>query len=327
MFSSSFSRENSITTSESPISEGDEEHSGGGRKKSVSFSEQVDKTCYKSNASVSALHSTLKNRRKKARKREEKRSNAKGGRRRRTSSGGSCSSDDLPNAGKPEEFELGDDDIDPHTLQQGFKEDEKIKSSHTPQETKPQKKESKSAVQKQVDPKNTNVRRDEYLREDSENGKKVETPAEPGDVVLQGGEPPVNPTVNSISDVQDTSANKINIITENEVFRDPKPKSGGDNAPDTKASPNENGSNKKSKNKRKKNKNKQVELISGGSGDEDDKSEGEKMSEAAEEKDEETSPKADTMLKWEESKQNGNEHKTQCAFQFSNSLMYDLDED
>ncbi len=61
---SSVSRENSVSTSESPISEADEHDEpatpGGGRRKTVSFSEQVDTTSYKSNATISALHSTLK---------------------------------------------------------------------------------------------------------------------------------------------------------------------------------------------------------------------------------------------------------------------------
>ena len=328
VFSSSFSRENSITTSESPISEGDEEHNGTGRKKSVSFSEHVDKTSYKANATVSALHNTLKNRRKKQRKREEKRC----GRRRRTSSGGSCSSDDVPVAGKPEEYDLGDNDLDPHAMQsaqktteietkEGLKEDEKVKSAHTPQETKVQKKEENRLVAvKQADAKNTGVLKNKDLRESIENGQKITTLVEPGDVA-QGGKSPANFTANSIRDVYDTSA-KIDTVSEKEAFRDPKPKSGGDHAPEI-TNFNENGSNKKAKNKRTKNKNKQVKLIAGGSEDEDDKSEGEKTPEAAEEK----PKKTDTILKWEESKQKGNEHKTQCAFQFSNSLMYDLDED
>ena len=84
-----YRREDSINSivsngsaSEGPISESDETH---GRKKSVSFSEYVDKTTYRSNASVSMLHASLKSKRRKQRKREAK--VERGGQGRRRSSG------------------------------------------------------------------------------------------------------------------------------------------------------------------------------------------------------------------------------------------------
>ena len=55
------------------------------RKKSVSFSEYVDRTTYKCNASVSTLHASLKKKNKRCRKKE-----AKIERRRRRSSGSEC---------------------------------------------------------------------------------------------------------------------------------------------------------------------------------------------------------------------------------------------
>ncbi|KAK3092833.1 hypothetical protein FSP39_007728 [Pinctada imbricata] len=54
-------------------------------RKSVSFNDRIDKASFKSGAAVSAMHKTLKNKRKRNRKREEK----KNGGRRRVNSGGS----------------------------------------------------------------------------------------------------------------------------------------------------------------------------------------------------------------------------------------------
>ena len=337
VFSSSFSRENSITTSESPISEGDEEHASG-RKKSVSFSEQVDHTSYKSNSTVSALHNTLKNRRKKARKREEKRSKGKGSRRRRTSSGGSYSSDDLSSSGKPEEFQLGDADLDPHTkvtkkgtgdVRRGSPVDDEVRFAHSPPETKSQSKSKQLVAQEEAAATDTNVLENKKdLREDCKRVQKRNAPRKPSDVTQIGNEPPVKPDGNSITNGHDASANQTDIIDEKDVFRDPKLNHGGDNAPCVNVSSDENSSNTKSRNRKRKNKNKQVWVISGGSEDEDDKSEENKVANEAEDEEQKVA-KADTKLKWEESKHqaDSNEHKTQCAFQFSNSLMYDLDED
>ena len=90
-----YSRENSSTSSynssESPISETDE-FTENGLKKSVSFSEQVDKTMFKGNTSVTTLRATLKNKRRKAKKREVKYASKEARRQRRTS--GSASSGD-----------------------------------------------------------------------------------------------------------------------------------------------------------------------------------------------------------------------------------------
>ena len=337
VFSSSFSRENSITTSESPISEGDEEHANL-RKKSVSFSEQVDHTSYKSNSTVSALHNTLKNRRKKARKREEKRSKGKGGRRRRTSSGGSYSSDDLSSSGKPEDFALGDDDLDPHTevsekgtgdVRRGSPVDEKVKSAHSPPETKSQSKSKQLVAQEEAAATDANMlenKRD--LREDGKRVQKGIAPRKPNDVTQIASEPPIQPNGNSITNGHDVSANKIDIIDEKEVFSDPKLNHGGDNGPTVSVSSDENSSNKKSRNRKRKSKNKKVRVISGGSEDEDHKSEENKVTNATEDEKQKVT-KVNIKMKWEQSKHQAdtNEHKTKCAFQFSNSLMYDLDED
>jgi len=83
----SFSRENSVNAngSESVISEEEE----GRRPRSVSFSEYVDRTSFKQGTSVSTLHATLKSKRKRQRKHDESVKNK--GERRRTTSSGSCS--------------------------------------------------------------------------------------------------------------------------------------------------------------------------------------------------------------------------------------------
>ena len=83
-----YRREDSVSSilstgsaSEGPVSE-NEDANPMHRKKSVSFSEYVDSTTYKANASVSTLHATLKKKSKRYRKKE-----AKIERRRRQSSG------------------------------------------------------------------------------------------------------------------------------------------------------------------------------------------------------------------------------------------------
>lgn len=315
--------------SESPISEGDEEVSGTGRKKSVSFSEQVDRTSYRSNASVTALHSALKNKRKNARKRDERTMRKMNSRRRRTSSGGSYSSDDLSSSGHPDEFDLGDDDLDPHAAQHSekkdMKKDENAKSAHTPKETKQQvKKESSVAKNKAAAVNHTGVReQNKNLGEDGDSGQKADVSAEQlGAKQLDEERSSVLPP-SSITNENDTSANKVEIVNEKEVFRDSRPKSEGYQTPDKECSATEGRGHKKSKNKRRKQKNRQVRLISGGSDDEDDKSSGDKVSETAEKGKKETQDDSVQKSKSDES----NEHKTQCAFQFSNSLMYDLDDD
>ncbi len=339
--SSSFSRENSTTTSESPISEGDEEaFEEGGRKKTVSFSEHVDKTSFKTNATVSALHSTLKNKKRRARKREEKygKNGGKGGRRRRTSSGGSYSSDDL--SGHAEDVLVGDAELNAQesnesakvkeNTKKNAKESEDAKTAHTPQETKDK---SGENVAKKPESIVTPVLESsgDDLRESgiSEN---QEAPAAAGseEGKPQSGNPAVKPDESSITENNELKTDDI--ADENEVFRDPKSNESGDNKPDVKANNpgdavvvNDGGNNgnnsKKSKNKKKNKKNKQVKLISEISTDEDDKKpESEEENKTPEEK-------SETILNWGDKQAANNVHKTQCAFDFSNKLMYDLDED
>ena len=210
-----------MTTSESPISEGDEEHAVG-RKKSVSFSEQVDRTSYKANSTVSALHSTLQNRRKKARKREEKKNKSKGDRRRRTSSGGSYSSDDLSSTGKPEEVDVDEDDLGPHSkviekrTGDGRQQVEtKAKSDHSPPETRAPNKEV--VAKKRTTTENTDVLEGKDIRENGEDLKrdKCITTSEP-----RGAEQ--NPSQYSIINSDESSANEINIYREAPRSRRPE---------------------------------------------------------------------------------------------------------
>ncbi len=308
VFPASYSRENSI--SESPISEGDEENCGAGRKKSVSFSEQVDTASYKSNSTISALHNTLKNKRRRARKREEKKAQGKGGRRRRTSSGGSYSSDDHSSAGQPEDCDLGDNDLDPHVIKASTKyaqakenkADTGIKTGHTPPETK--------RTQKQ-DPTEADVTKDLKGVEE----QKVDGSAESGDIELQSRKAPATPNATSIT----------NDVNAKEVFRDCKlPLSGGDVASNDKA-PGGNGK-KKSKNK-KKNRNKHKTTANLSQSEDEQAAEDEAADENKTPEGENGEP--GTLLSWEGAQlpAGGNEHRTQCAFQFANSLVYDLDEE
>ena len=91
--SSSFSvdRQTSTATgSEAESDSPDSLSSSGGVKKSVSFSEHVDHAMYVANQSVSAMHAALKNKRRRQRKREQKleqKTDRQGERRRRRSSG------------------------------------------------------------------------------------------------------------------------------------------------------------------------------------------------------------------------------------------------
>ena len=85
----------SVTSSEGIITESDESpETPNGRKKSVSFSEQVDQATYKLGNTVSSMHSTLKNKRRRARKKEQKLERQQQRRIRRTSGGSEPSSDE-----------------------------------------------------------------------------------------------------------------------------------------------------------------------------------------------------------------------------------------
>ena len=89
-----FSRENSVNgMSESPISESDENGETKNRK-SVSFNDRIEQTLYKTNQSSKHVKETVKNKRKQARKREMKKAAKEDRRRRRTSTGSECSSGD-----------------------------------------------------------------------------------------------------------------------------------------------------------------------------------------------------------------------------------------
>ena len=97
VFGMSVDRQNSsasVTSSEGIVTESDDSPDGPGRKKSVSFSEQVDQTTYKANNSVSSMHSTLKNKRRRVRKKEQKLERQHQRRIRRSSGGSEPSSDE-----------------------------------------------------------------------------------------------------------------------------------------------------------------------------------------------------------------------------------------
>ena len=102
ILSSSYNRQYSTggESSPTPLTEESEEDQGeGSMKKSVSFSEEVDRTLYKVNQSVTSMRSTLKNKRKKAQKKEKKqaeREKKRTARRRRNSNSLSEPSSDEP---------------------------------------------------------------------------------------------------------------------------------------------------------------------------------------------------------------------------------------
>ncbi|ELU02355.1 hypothetical protein CAPTEDRAFT_195573, partial [Capitella teleta] len=111
--SSSYGRQSSnISTDELTDSEESTDCSGGGRtrKKSVSFSEYVDKQTYKSNMSVTTMKASLRSKKRKARKREERiqKKTERIERRRRTSSGSFSENSSDEHAGNTDDFEVID---------------------------------------------------------------------------------------------------------------------------------------------------------------------------------------------------------------------------
>ncbi|XP_045165132.2 protein kintoun-like [Mercenaria mercenaria] len=83
----------SLSSGDSPTSCSPRDSDGSTGRRSVSFNSHIDKTTYKTNATVTSMKQALKSKRKRNRKREEKKKE-KDGRRRHNSNGSECSSCD-----------------------------------------------------------------------------------------------------------------------------------------------------------------------------------------------------------------------------------------
>ncbi len=247
------------------------------------------------------------NKRRRAKKREEKRANGVGGgRRRRNSSGGSYSSGD--DAGP----EL--DGVD--------------QTSNLNTSTKPQQKSNKQAKSVKTDGQEMSAHEPPETKREKMNPEKKAFVIEEKDLrkkEAEEAEEPGETTTGSIirEAAVDAAASSVDIVNEKEVFKDPEQlMSAGDSGSNTAHIPNSKSvPQRKSKNKKKKTKGKQqqVKLVSDGSQDDDDQV-------ADETKTAELDggvATAGTALKWDEG--STGEHRTQCAFEFSNSLVFDLD--
>lgn len=88
-------------------------------KRSVTFSSHVDKTTFKTNASVSSMHQALKSKRRRNRKKEERK--ASNTRRRHNSTGSECSSCDEHDQRHSSESH-SEEDMEPEPLAEQIQE-------------------------------------------------------------------------------------------------------------------------------------------------------------------------------------------------------------
>ena len=296
IFSSSFSRENSITShnsSESPISESDENFDGE-RKKSVSFCDHVDKTTYKTASSVSSMRATLKNKRRRARKREQKQEKS---RRRRHGSGGSevsSSGDELSGQQDESEGTTSADTTDEHGDDDSEMLEAQITHSEEPrtkQYEAPNKRDTHSVPSKKGDSVRT---------KSNKKLKNGEAGQQNGD--CNGSVPQAVPS----SDPSDLVSLKPASVDASSSYDDYDDDDDGDDDSDTVSV------------------SKMISQVSindsqGNLGSVENRTEGIDGN------------ATDSMLSW---KDNGscldaerNEHITKCAFDFTNTMIYDLDED
>lgn len=336
--------------------------SGGfmGRRKCVSFSEHDDKITYKSGQSVCSMQSTLKSKRRRTRKKEARSLDReeKKARRRRTSSG-SESTDDLdcslssPDAFSPPirtsgpSFPVKTDDAKP--VQSQSRAGNKGQSGGKTKQGKRAAKKAKNATAHKAD--EAERTRDSGSTPDRETSKDCETTsADYGDIddddeLSQSTEiheeaspdikkPVVTVTMVTADDIvkpQDTNSEAV--VTTGDGDRTlPSNQSKSESATCDKANEldDDDDSDTDAEDGRKHNGEVSSKELNGMDGhvkaDVKHKKPGEKVDVKKPEKDE-YSP--ETMLSWEDKPQpsQGDDHKTKCAFEFSNQVMFDLDED
>ena len=291
--SASFSGSN-----ESSLMESDENTDSSGRKKSVSFSEHIDETSYKSNSSVNTLKATLKNRRRKQRKRDH-RKETKQWRRRRTSSCSEFSSDDQGSSHSSIERSNSLDDLKDQEL-----------DADDPPVTVPTPLTSSADEIHEVTKENSapEPKKNEVFEEASvDEGVSENVSVSPGD-----GHTDVRTNDEICADDYGTSKGD-----EPANERDSNVISGSDTAESTAKS-------KKTNKKSKKQSSEGVKHESSETGDRANENE----SVDGERKDGGDNKKSDSMLSWEDRKEVLDplgQHEPKCSFSFTNSVIYDLD--
>ena len=318
-----YSRENSLSAygSESTISEGDEgdDHP----KKSVSFSSHVDRTMYKSGASVSALHATLKNKKKRQKKRDQRIHDKEERRRRRTSSGGSYSDSvsdpeegNVPEGGSVTMFDM-DSAQEPVFVAGAPTETQSDSQSEGSQQPVHKGKKSRSKKNKNRGKRNVQLAsahsppetstsegsQPNGTSEEEASSSAMEPESPTGDV---GSGPPAEQPLSPASSVEGDQAPPSLASTPKkspvQLVRDAGPDSDDDEP--AVSGPKDNGCGSEPPSEKP-----SSDVISG---------EG-TMKEGAPDQ-------PDTMLSWEDGTPPGEELTTQCAFEFQNSMMYELDE-
>lgn len=276
-----YSRENSTSSgshmSESPISESEEADGSleGRLKKSVSFSDHVDKATFKPGATVSSMTTVLKSKRRRNRKREEKK------RRRHNSTGSECSSGDEHSHhhdcdtvqephGKNKDKGKGSSSMAKESTKQKSgavektgKADDKVASLDEAYRTSKISAEPSAQCDSSVGVEQDSGSSEGVPREECPEGKGSD--AKPTAVPGQLSSPTrTKPEANSSTE----QAKSCDINGGNDSTPDPQSKAGGD------------------------------------------------------------STEVESMLSWKEREgSQSQQHKTQCAFNFSNSVMFDLDVD
>lgn len=296
----SYSRENSVGQ-ESPISESDEIlESEEGRKKSVSFSEHIDKTTYKAGASVSTLHSTLRNKRKRIRKREQKKETKIERRRRRSS--GSMSSDAEDTSSLPDETGSTSEEVGSEGDFEGKDVNTDANAENVPEvdqvgnvKSEEKKGSNKRTSKRKNKINNTGVKEDEsakYAHEPLETSEKDRERSEKSeeasqDVIVNGAKQEGISANHSGDD--DTSGKKPVVKIMNDEEDDSDDDEGGNEEITGPGDPRD---------------------LEGRTND--------KSVDAPE-----------TILSWKDKEEglDGMDHTTQCAFSFANLLMFDLDDD
>ena len=302
-------RQNSTTSfngsESSPIESDDYDNdiSEGGtmRKKTVSFSEHIDQTTYKTNQSVSSMKATLRNKRKKQRKTERRHTEKQERRRRKSSGSEGASSDEMPLAVSPSTSNTEKDIQVTLSIPDSPAYDVEGDDEASPTIDKSEKLKVKTKTR--ADKKDS----------DCEQGENAEVTC--GLDECAGELPQMSSTVIASSDAHDhvplSDSNKssdiLDVRTNND---DPKKVNSQETAQldsDDGEEPQQNGPIKSS-------------LIQELDPQEQHNREG------VTDDSKNSQSKADTMLSWRNGPQSS-EHSTTCAVDFSNSVVFDLDSD
>lgn len=346
--------------------------SSSGIKRSVSFSDHIDKTTFKSNASVTSMKQALKSKRKRQRKKEEKKRDNKAGRRRHNSSEGSSDDPDTRSSSESHSEEDRSEDMAQQLEETGKKTEEHdvIEEDLENEEDNSEEMEDAEAGENDADtePSKDDVNKKPGYQIHSEIQEK--SPKKGSKIAEQVKSKMAKKSVIDVNDSDDDiDSDRTSAIAEKEIFKTTEEiqhkevyktsvkkekvvkknvesdkvdltmaengkmaatnNSGGKNS-DTGSAIGGKKSKKAAKKKGVKLKRNSHEAGSDkenrGVNEAREKSESDKVDEG----EESGKSEVETELRWDDN--NGrndpnNEHKTNCAFTFSNAVMFDLDID